>query len=74
MRGISIRSFEARGLLCSPFPRQGVRWALNGKMLSQLLDFPYALTLAHCAARAAGIDFAHCSPKAPCGPRDRPPA
>lgn len=40
----------------------------------QPIDFAWTLQRRHCAPRLAGIDFADCPQKAPCGPVDRPRA
>lgn len=45
-----------------------------GRQMAQLVDFACAIYHRDCAPRVAGIDFADCSPKAPCGPADRPRA
>ncbi|MNP70411.1 hypothetical protein D3C76_1666440 [compost metagenome] len=42
--------------------------------IAQLVDFACAIHCRDCAPSFAGIDFADCSPKAPCGPADRPRA
>lgn len=56
--GALTRSFEARPLL------HGAQTLFG----TQLLDLACAIGCRDCAPRVAGIDFADCSPKAPCGP------